>query len=618
MFDPPEDLPERAKRWVATVGPVVAVDDGSAGPKAQSVLRAMEAAGVHVLVNRQNSGIAHTLNAGIKWSMQEWRPQWILILDQDSDLEPGFITRALAAYQDFAKAEQVGMLCAETLNGEPIPTQQRHGGILEPLDPISSGTLLKTEMLDEIGLLKESLFIDGVDSELNARAREHGWVLLLVPGNDLHHELGQAIPIIFFGRPVRVAGKNRHVQYHPPFRAYYSARNSIFLAKRYGLKQPVWWARKAARNLETDGLRLVLGPYRVKHLQAMTKGVFDGWMGRLGRASSELMEEVAVRPLIETPPGKEEEIPGAEKSDPVVEILLSTWNGAAYLRELLDSLLGQSLASRIRVLIRDDGSTDSTKSILQEYGHDHPNIRVIYGDNIGVKKSYHELLAAADSEANFFMFCDQDDVWMPEKVEVALDSLTSSSRQARPLLYCSRSMVTDAQLNPLGPTDDHRSTSFQHAMVQNIAPGHTMAFNRSLLIELVNHYDAEAMIMYDHWAYLVAAGLGTVQLDHGWHTLYRSHGDNAIGYHVGTWQRIKDKIGVILDHDFGQYVRQCSSFRVHFLHRLSAHDQALINGFVKQGGLFSRLRYVIHFGIRHSTFSTSLVADLLFLFGRYR
>jgi glycosyltransferase involved in cell wall biosynthesis len=83
-----------------------------------------------------------------------------------------------------------------------------------------------------------------------------------------------------------------------------------------------------------------------------------------------------------------------------VQVLLSTYNGEKYLKEQLDSLLAQDYPS-IDILIRDDGSKDSTKQILTRY-EDHKNIRVIYGSNIGITASFLELLKISEPEAEFF------------------------------------------------------------------------------------------------------------------------------------------------------------------------------------------------------------------------
>ena len=90
-----------------------------------------------------------------------------------------------------------------------------------------------------------------------------------------------------------------------------------------------------------------------------------------------------------------------------VQILLSTYNGEKYLREQLESIVQQTY-DHISLLIRDDGSTDSTQQILQEYKDKYPWISYYTGNNVGAKDSYFELLERADLTCDFFAFCDQE------------------------------------------------------------------------------------------------------------------------------------------------------------------------------------------------------------------
>ncbi|WP_234973117.1 glycosyltransferase [Paenibacillus vortex] len=106
-----------------------------------------------------------------------------------------------------------------------------------------------------------------------------------------------------------------------------------------------------------------------------------------------------------------------------VQVLLSAYNGDQYISEQIQSILNQTHPS-ISILIRDDGSTDLTVDVLEQLMRIHPNnIKLIKGTNVGVVSSFFELLRAADAEADYYCFCDQDDVWLDHKVEGAITSL---------------------------------------------------------------------------------------------------------------------------------------------------------------------------------------------------
>ena len=104
----------------------------------------------------------------------------------------------------------------------------------------------------------------------------------------------------------------------------------------------------------------------------------------------------------------------------MIAILLSTYNGEKYIKEQIESLLDQTIKNWFLV-IRDDGSHDKTVEILKEYSTSYPNKIFIDGsvrENLGAGKSFMHLLKI--THADYYMFCDQDDVWMPDKIERTL------------------------------------------------------------------------------------------------------------------------------------------------------------------------------------------------------
>ena len=102
----------------------------------------------------------------------------------------------------------------------------------------------------------------------------------------------------------------------------------------------------------------------------------------------------------------------------MIAILLSTYNGSKYLREQLNSIIDQTVKDWI-LYVRDDGSTDETIDIIKEYVSLYPNINYIEDiQNLGSARSFMKLLSLV--EADHYMFCDQDDVWLPTKIEVSL------------------------------------------------------------------------------------------------------------------------------------------------------------------------------------------------------
>jgi len=230
-----------------------------------------------------------------------------------------------------------------------------------------------------------------------------------------------------------------------------------------------------------------------------------------------------------------------------LQVLMATYNGAAYLTAQLASLKAQTVAQEIQLLIRDDGSTDATLDLIREFDPGPLSLDVITGDHIGVIASFRRLLDQADPACQAILFCDQDDVWRPEKAEAAAAALALLD-PACPGLYCGRSVVTDANLNPVGLIDSApRGPSWRNALVQNISPGHTMALNPALARLVADTLDPATAIMHDNWTYAVAAGLGQVVFDPEPHapstgitraakSATRSGGGASFNAWVGSWR----------------------------------------------------------------------------------
>ena len=221
-------------------------------------------------------------------------------------------------------------------------------------------------------------------------------------------------------------------------------------------------------------------------------------------------------------------------------VLLSTYNGAPFLREQLDSLRAQTLDG-VGILARDDGSGDGTRAILEEY-RDAGWLEWTAGERCGSARSFWKLLQLA-GDSDYYAFCDQDDVWDADKLEIAVKTLEASA-DGRPALYCSDVRVTDAGLNPIcGGMVKREPADFVHATLRNLAPGCTYVFNRPAR-ERMLQFDAEQLgiELHDWTAYQIAACFGRVHFDEAGHMSYRQHGDNQIG---ARSERFFSRIGKI-------------------------------------------------------------------------
>lgn len=214
----------------------------------------------------------------------------------------------------------------------------------------------------------------------------------------------------------------------------------------------------------------------------------------------------------------------------MVQILMSTYNGQKYLIEQIESLLAQTYRE-IRILVRDDGSVDGTTDILKKYAQDYSSIEWYRGKNIGVKDSFFDLLKHVDEKADYIAFCDQDDVWLQSKIEVAVNQLKKYHGAA---MYCGNTILTDEQLKPLKKTLQitEPRLAFGNAIIQNVCVGCTMVINRQLY-DIFMQQSFEYAVIHDWLFYQLATAFGEVYYDSNSYIYYRQHSGNAIGIDSG-------------------------------------------------------------------------------------
>jgi glycosyltransferase involved in cell wall biosynthesis len=216
---------------------------------------------------------------------------------------------------------------------------------------------------------------------------------------------------------------------------------------------------------------------------------------------------------------------------PLVAILLCTYNGSKFLAEQLDSLESQTHQNWV-VIASDDGSTDQTIKILRQYQAKWPAGKLLIrsGPQKGFCRNFLSLACDSEIKADYYAFCDQDDVWLPAKLEVALSNIITNQVDNVPYLYCGRTKYVNENLNPCGMSPLFVfPPSFRNALVQSIAAGNTMVFNIATkrLIEKVGVVDVPS---HDWWLYQLISGVeGQVFYDCEPQLLYRQHEFALVG-----------------------------------------------------------------------------------------
>ncbi|MEQ1528082.1 MAG: glycosyltransferase family 2 protein [Methylococcales bacterium] len=268
----------------------------------------------------------------------------------------------------------------------------------------------------------------------------------------------------------------------------------------------------------------------------------------------------------------------------LVTILVSTYNGSQFLAQQLDSLYRQSYKN-IRILVRDDGSSDSTRDILERACRQ-GKIDILEGNiNLGPAASFFELLRqAALTNTAYVAFCDQDDVWAAEKITRAITALSKTN--ACPALYCSRLELVDEQLNPLGNTLIPRKIGFGNALVENIAVGCSTVINRKAIDLIVKNMPAN-VYMHDWWCYLVVACFGEVIFDAVPTIKYRQHANNSVGAPTGWLSSLRRKIKRFTKGRLW-ISEQIVVFLQIFADKIRPSDRLVLNQFLAARSLFCK------------------------------
>ncbi|WP_439103325.1 glycosyltransferase family 2 protein [Celeribacter marinus] len=223
-----------------------------------------------------------------------------------------------------------------------------------------------------------------------------------------------------------------------------------------------------------------------------------------------------------------------------VAILMATHNGTAYLQAQLTSIAQQSHTNWC-LIVSDDNSTDDTRAIITAFAAQFRDgkVRLIDGPCNGEPAS--NFLCALNSgtypDHSYIAFCDQDDVWLPDRLERGLKALTNDAAD-HPSLYGSRTIVTDATLTETGLSPNWRyAPSFQNALVQNFAGGNTLLMCPLAGQLLRTQTPTNGMITaHDWWAYILVSGVGGhIHFDPVPTLYYRQHGRNVVGAN-GGWR----------------------------------------------------------------------------------
>jgi glycosyltransferase involved in cell wall biosynthesis len=303
-----------------------------------------------------------------------------------------------------------------------------------------------------------------------------------------------------------------------------------------------------------------------------------------------------------------------------IDVLLATWNGERFIEEQLESLFRQTFQN-FRLIVRDDASNDSTLDVIERYRSRYPGRVAVHINPCRRGPCRTFSLLAEDSVAPYVAFCDQDDIWRDDKLEISIATAKSMEAEHNvhtPVLVFSDVTLVGQENQTLAPSMwrmmhvNPRRATLGSLLVQNLVSGCTVLANRSLLLRAMPV--PEGAVMHDCWLGLVAAAFGLLHPLYEATVRYRQHHGNAIGAGDGwsTADALKRMRG---DQRFKDGVdasrRQSQAFATRYANQLTVQQKATLQAWSDSRGLPAGVRQWTLY--RHGLRRTSLLNNLMFL-----
>ncbi len=291
--------------------------------------------------------------------------------------------------------------------------------------------------------------------------------------------------------------------------------------------------------------------------------------------------------------------------------MLAVFNGEKYLKEQIESILAQTF-SDIKIIIRDDGSTDNSADIIKDFCSRYSDkVFCLEGSPTGsAAQNFAKLLEACNDD--YIMFCDQDDIWLPQKIEKTLDAMKASEGENGeiPTLVHSDLKVVDENLNVISDSFFEFQRLYQEnitlskLLVQNYVTGCTVMINRALAQKCGKI--PRDCIMHDWWLALTAQLFGKIVCVNEPTMLYRQHSDNQVGakasYGIALIKRKLANIDKVRENYNATYT-QAQSLLDCYGNLLTQQQQMLIKTYchIPKMNKFKKIQTVQKYGFKKGT-----------------
>jgi len=293
-----------------------------------------------------------------------------------------------------------------------------------------------------------------------------------------------------------------------------------------------------------------------------------------------------------------------------VTILMATFNGSAFLEDQLNSIQQQDYKNW-KLIISDDGSSDNTIDIINEFITKNTNCSVIVlkGPQKGFACNFLNMLRYV--ETDYACFCDQDDIWMHDKLSYSISQLSS---KMCPSVYTARTSLIDETGKLIGKSQEfNKPTTFRNALVQSIAGGNTMMLNAAA-IKLINSVFSvdDYPVSHDWWIYILISGSGgEIVYDKCPKVFYRQHKGNLIGSNNSFAARAY-RIKLLLSGHYKLWNDINSGLLLKCSHFLTSENKKILNDFIsaRQTTLFKRIYLMKKIGLYRQTWLGGLTLKL--------
>lgn len=293
---------------------------------------------------------------------------------------------------------------------------------------------------------------------------------------------------------------------------------------------------------------------------------------------------------------------------------MSTYNGEKYIKEQLDSIRAQDYPE-LSLLIRDDGSTDTTVEVVQDYilANKDMDISLIKGENLGVLDGFMSLVDLSDDACDYYAFADQDDVWFKDKISRGIAALEADDEA---LIYAGSYLPVDENLKEIPFKDYEKRPDFFNSIVENIAIGCTIVFNHRMK-NLTAGVDIRSACIHDWWFYILATAVGRIVFDKEPSLYYRQHSGNAIGSKDSIYKKWKTRFRRLNDWSKEIFIH-CELLLEHYKENMSPEKIQVLEELLsyKKLNIFGRLAYIHKTPIFRQTRLDQFLFKLLLLFKR--